>query len=166
MTDRPTPEAIAPGQESVWDYPRPPAVVASDEQIVIMLGGVEICETTSSWRVLETGHPPTYYLPRNAFRDGALVPCAGRSYCEWKGEASYLDLVGGTTVARKAGWYYRQPKDPYGVLVGLVAIYPGRVDLCLVDGERVVPQEGGYYGGWITSTVVGPFKGAPGTQGW
>ena len=166
MLDRPTPEAIAPGQESVWDYPRPPLLVASYEEIVIMLGGVEICETNLSRRMLETGHPPTYYLPRNAFRAGALVRGAGRSVCEWKGTASYLDVVGGTTVARKAAWYYPRPKAPYEALDGLVAVYPGSMDLCLVDGERVVPQQGGYYGGWITSTIVGPFKGAPGTEGW
>src|SRR4029453_15599043 len=92
MPARPTPEAIAPGQESVWDYPRPPAIVASDEQIVIRLGGVEICETNTSWRILETSHPPTYYLPRAAFSEGALIPGHGRSFCEWKGQASYLDV--------------------------------------------------------------------------
>ena len=106
MPPRPVPEPIAPGQESVWDYPRPPAIRAGDERIVIVLGGVEICAATTSWRMLETSHPPTYYLPRSAFRDGALVAAPGHSFCEWKGQASYLDVVGGDKVARRAGWYY------------------------------------------------------------
>jgi len=166
MASRPVPDAIAPGQESVWDYPRPPALVPSDELVTVVLGGVEICETSTSWRVLETSHPPTYYLPRHAFLDGALVPAHGRSFCEWKGEASYLDVVGGTQVAARAGWYYPQPSPRYASLHGHVALYPGLMDYCLVDGERVEPQPGGFYGGWVTSTVVGPFKGGPGSSGW
>ena len=166
MATRPAPDPIAPGQESVWDYPRPPALVASDEQVIVVLGGVEICETTTSYRVLETSHPPTYYLPRSAFLEGALVPAHGHSFCEWKGEASYLDLVGGTQVAARAAWYYPQPSPRYAALRNHVALYPGMVDYCLVDGERVEPQPGGFYGGWITSTVVGPFKGGPGSRGW
>ena len=166
MSTRPIPEPIAPGQESVWDYPRPPVIRPSDEQIVIVLGGVEICETNTSLRVLETSHPPTYYLPRTAFLDGALVPARGRSFCEWKGEASYLDVVGGDKVATRAAWYYRDPKPAYAALRGHVAVYAGAMDRCLVDGELVVPQPGGFYGGWITSAVTGPFKGVPGSQGW
>jgi uncharacterized protein (DUF427 family) len=166
MASRPVPDAIAPGQESVWDYPRPPALVASEELVTVVLGGVEICETSTSWRVLETSHPPTYYLPRAAFREGALVPAAGSSFCEWKGEAAYLDVVGGTTVRRRAGWYYPQPSPRFAALRGHIALYPGLMDLCLVDGERVEPQPGGFYGGWVTSSVVGPFKGGPGSQGW
>jgi uncharacterized protein (DUF427 family) len=166
MPARPTPEAIAPGQESVWDYPRPPAIAASDEQIVIRLGGVDICETNISWRILETSHPPTYYLPRTTFIDGALVPSHGRSFCEWKGEASYLDVVGGSKIARRAAWSYSNPEPHYAAIRGHVAVYAGLMDECLVDGERVVPQPGGFYGGWITSNVVGPFKGMPGSNGW
>ena len=163
---RPVPEAIAPGQESVWDYPRPPAVRFSDEEVVVVLGGVEICETRSSWRVLETSHPPTYYLPRSAFRPGSLVPTRGGSFCEWKGNANYLDVVGGDRVARRAGWYYPSPHGAYAVLSGHVALYAAAMDLCTVDGERVIPQPGGFYGGWITSAVAGPFKGVPGSSGW
>jgi uncharacterized protein (DUF427 family) len=163
---RPVPEAIAPGQESVWDYPRPPVVRFSDEEILVVLGGVEICETRSSWRVLETAHPPTYYLPRAAFRPGSLVTTGGGSFCEWKGTASYLDVVGGEKLARRAAWYYASPRPDFAALLNHVAIYPGLVDYCLVDGERVVPQPGSFYGGWITSTVAGPFKGAPGSEGW
>jgi len=166
MAARPVPEPIAPGQESVWDYPRPPALVASDEQITVVLGGVEICETSTSWRVLETSHPPTYYLPRAAFLEGALVPAPGHSLCEWKGQASYLDVVGGTQVRPRAAWYYPQPSPRFAPLRGHVALYPGLMDPCLVDGERVEPQPGGFYGGWITSSVVGPFKGGPGSNGW
>jgi uncharacterized protein (DUF427 family) len=166
MPTPPIPEPIAPGQESVWDYPRPPVVRASDEQIVVVLGGVEICETTTSLRVLETSHPPTYYLPRTAFADGALVPARGHTFCEWKGEACYLDVVGGDRVAARAGWYYPRPNPGYAALLGHVAIYAGAMDRCLVDGELVVPQPGGFYGGWITSAVTGPFKGIPDSQGW
>jgi uncharacterized protein (DUF427 family) len=166
MLPRPVPEPIAPGQESVWDYPRPPVVRASEEQIVIVLGGVEICETTTSWQVLETSHPPTYYLHRSAFRPGTLVPAPGQSYCEWKGQASYLDVAGGDKVAPRAAWYYPQPSPVYAALRGHVAVHAGAMDYCLVDGERVEPQPGGFYGGWITSAVSGPFKGVPGSTGW
>src|SRR4029453_12203700 len=103
MPVRPVPEPIAPGQESVWDYPRRPAIRASDEEIIVILGGAEICETRTSLRVLETGHPPTYYLPRAAFAQGALRPARGWSYCEWKGQASYLDVIGGSKIPRRAG---------------------------------------------------------------
>lgn len=166
MAAHPTPEPIAPGQESVWDYPRPPAIRPSDELIRVVLGGVEICETRSSWRVLETSHPPTYYLPRSAFITGSLVPARGSSYCEWKGEASYLNLVGGDQVAARAGWYYPQPNGRYASLRDHIALYAAAVDFCTVDGERVVPQPGGFYGGWVTSGISGPFKGIPGSTGW
>jgi uncharacterized protein (DUF427 family) len=163
---RPAPEAIAPGQESVWDYPRPPIARFSDEEIVVVLGGEEICEARASWRVLETSHPPTYYLPRAAFRPGSLVATRGTSWCEWKGAAAYLDVIGGETTARRAAWYYPRPSPDFAMLADHVAVYPGRMDYCLVDGERVVPQPGDFYGGWITSTVVGPFKGGPDSGGW
>ena len=166
MSARPIPEPIAPGQESVWDYPRPPAIRASDEEIIVILGGVEICETRASWRILETGHPPTYYLPRAAFAQGALRPARGWSYCEWKGQASYLDVIGGSKIARRAAWYYSRPNAGYSAIVDHVAIYAGEMDECLLDGEQVLPQAGGFYGGWITSNVSGPFKGGPGTNGW
>ena len=166
MASRPVPDAIAPGQESVWDYPRPPALVASEELVTVVLGGVEICETATSWRVLETSHPPTYYLPRSAFREGSLMPARGTSFCEWKGEALYLDVVGGGTVRPRAAWYYPQPSPRFASLRDHVALYPGLMDHCLVDGELVEPQPGGFYGGWITAAVVGPFKGGPGSNGW
>lgn len=160
------PDPIAPGQESVWDYPRPPLIRHSDEEIVVLLGGVEICETASSYRVLETSHPPTYYLPRSAFIDGALRPTKGTSVCEWKGEATYCDVLGGRRIAERAAWTYLRPVSRYSALTNHVALYPGLMDEVLVDGERVLPQPGGFYGGWITTTVVGPFKGVPGSQHW
>jgi uncharacterized protein (DUF427 family) len=163
---RARPETLGPGQEWVWDYPRPPRAESTGEHVVIELGGVRIAETSSALRVLETSHPPTYYLPEEAFRDGALRPAEGSSFCEWKGMAAYLDVVGGDTVAARQGWYYPAPTAGFAALRGHVAVYPRAMDRCLVDGEVVVPQPGGFYGGWITSRVVGPFKGDPGTSGW
>ncbi len=131
-----------------------------------MLGGVEVCRTTRAWRVLETSHPPGWYLPREDWAPGALEPADGSSYCEFKGVASYLDVVGGGVRAPRAAWTYPTPTAAYAVLADAVAVYPAAVDACFVDGERVRPQEGGFYGGWITDDVVGPFKGGPGTRGW
>jgi uncharacterized protein (DUF427 family) len=140
--------------------------VVSHETVEVELGGVVIARTTTSWRVLETSHPPTYYLPADAFLDGALVPTAGSSHCEWKGQAAYADLHGGDRVAGRAAWTYPEPTARFADLAGAWAVMPGLVDACRVDGETVVPQEGGFYGGWITSRVVGPFKGIPGSWGW
>ncbi|MEO7448699.1 MAG: DUF427 domain-containing protein [Humibacillus sp.] len=163
---RAVPLPAGPGQESVWDYPRPPAVDPSGELVEVHLGGVVVASTRQALRVLETSHPPTYYLPQSAFVDGALVPAPGSSVCEWKGRAAYFDLVGGGVRATRAGWTYPDPVPTYAVLLGHLAVMPGLVDACFVDGERVRPQEGGFYGGWITDRVVGPFKGIPGSWGW
>jgi uncharacterized protein (DUF427 family) len=163
---RPRPEQPGPGQESVWDYPRPPRVEPSRESIEITLGGQVVARTTTSYRVLETSHPPTYYLPRAAFVDGALRPADGSTYCEWKGEAAYFDLVTAQRVAPRAAWTYPHPSPGFEVLVDHLAVMPGLVDACTVDGEVVQPQAGGFYGGWITSRVVGPFKGIRGSWGW
>ena len=152
--------------ESVWDYPRPPRVEASSEHVVITHAGRVLADTTSSYRVLETSHPPTYYLPREAFADGVLRPAEGTSWCEWKGRASYLDLVAGDVVVPKAAWTYADPSRGFDGLRDHVAVYPGRLDECTLDGEVVQAQPGDFYGGWITSRVTGPFKGAPGTAGW
>jgi uncharacterized protein (DUF427 family) len=154
------------GQESVWDYPRPPRVEPTPERVVVRLGGTVIADTTDAVRVLETSHPPAYYLPRSAFVDGALEPAAGSSFCEFKGSAKYLTIRGGDAAAERAAWYYPTPSRGYEVLVDRVALYPGLMDSVEVDGETVIPQAGGFYGGWITSRVVGPFKGEPGTAGW
>lgn len=159
-------EQRGPGQESVWDYPRPPRLEPSSESIQIVLAGIEIASTTRSYRVLETSHPPTYYLPRTAFVDGTLRPAGGSSFCEWKGEAAYFDLVTDSVTVERAAWTYPQPTAGFADLVDYVAVMPASVDRCVVDGETVEPQPGGFYGGWITSRVVGPFKGGPGTWGW
>jgi uncharacterized protein (DUF427 family) len=150
----------------VWDYPRPPRLEEFRGSLRIDLGGVRVADSTRGWRVLETSHPPTYYLPFEAFVDGALRPTSGSSFCEWKGRASYFDLVGGERVASKVAWTYPEPTPGFEVLSGAVAVMAAQVDACWVDDERVVPQPGGFYGGWITSGVVGPFKGDPGTMGW
>jgi uncharacterized protein (DUF427 family) len=162
----PRPDPVRPGQESVWDYPRPPRVEASGELVEVRLGGRTIASSTRTLRVLETSHPPTYYLPEDAFEPGTLHPVEGSTYCEFKGVAAYYDLVAGDTVAARAGWTYPSPTSGFEALRGHVAVMPGSVDACTVDGEVVRPQEGGFYGGWVTSRVVGPFKGGPGTWGW
>jgi uncharacterized protein (DUF427 family) len=163
---RPRPERPGPGQESVWDYPRPPRLEATDAAVEVVLGGVTVASTRSALRVLETSHPPTYYLPPDAFVAGALRPADGVSVCEWKGRARYLTVVGGSAVAEAAAWTYPEPTAAFAALAGYVALYPGRMDRCTVDGEVVTPQPGGFYGGWITSRVVGPFKGERGTMLW
>ncbi|WP_299446653.1 DUF427 domain-containing protein [uncultured Phycicoccus sp.] len=163
---RPRPEPPGPGQESVWDYPRPPAVEPSREPVEVWLGGARVAASTRTLRVLETSHPPTYYIPVEDFVDGALRPTAGSSYCEWKGEAAYFDVLGGGEVAERAAWTYPDPTPGFTAVRGHVAVMPGAVEKCVVDGEVVTPQAGGFYGGWVTSRVVGPFKGEPGTWGW
>jgi uncharacterized protein (DUF427 family) len=152
--------------ESVWDYPRPPRVEPSTEHVVVTHAGLVVADTTSSLRVLETSHPPTYYLPRDAFAEGVLRQAEGASRCEWKGQAAYFDLVLGDEVLPAVAWTYPSPSKGFEQLVDHVALYPGRVDRCTVDDEVVVPQPGSFYGGWITSRVTGPFKGGPGSSGW
>ena len=163
---RPVPEQPGPDQESVWDYPRPPRLESTTQRIEIELGGRVVASTTEGWRVLETSHPPTYYVPRTAFLPGVLRPSAGASWCEWKGRASYFDLVVDDVVARSAAWTYPHPTAGFRALADAIAVMPSAVDRCTVDGETVRPQPGGFYGGWITRGVVGPFKGDPGTLGW
>jgi len=161
-----TPVAPGPGQESAWDFPRPPRVEPTGERVIVRFGGVTVADSRAAVRVLETSHPPVYYLPREAFAAGVLVDTDGSSVCEFKGTASYVDVGAGGALARRGGWYYAEPSPGYEVLRGRVALYPGAMDACEIDGERVVPQQGGFYGGWITSRVVGPFKGGPRTLGW
>ncbi|MFZ0834827.1 MAG: DUF427 domain-containing protein [Mycobacterium sp.] len=163
---RPTPDKPKAGQESVWDYPRPPRLEPFTGTITVELGGQVIASTERAWRVLETSHPPTYYLPRDAFTPGVLREAPGSSWCEWKGQATYYDLVTAARVAPKAGWTYQHPTEGFEPIAGAVAVMPALVDRCTVDGEQVVPQPGGFYGGWITSRVAGPFKGVPGSMAW
>ncbi|MBA3248785.1 MAG: DUF427 domain-containing protein [Geodermatophilaceae bacterium] len=154
--------APGPGQESVWDYPRPPSLQRSVRRIVIRLAGRTILDTSGSWRVCETSHPPVYYVAPEDFEPGKLSPGNGSSYCEFKGAATYWHVGGG----HNAGWSYENPTPAFAPMRGAVAVYPGQMDEVLLDGEPVMPQAGGFYGGWITSEVVGPFKGEPGTRGW
>lgn len=166
MINAPTPEPVKPGQESVWDYPRPPRVELFAGLITVELGGEAIASASRAWRVLETGHPPTYYLPRESFTIGSLRPGPGSSWCEWKGRASYFDLVSAKEIAARAAWTYVRPTPAFSEIAGAIAVMADRVDRCTVDGEQVVAQPGGFYGGWITSWVVGPFKGVPGSNTW
>ncbi len=156
----------ADGQESVWDYPRPPRIEPTRERVVVRLGGAVIVDTVAALRVLETSHPPAYYLPRESFAEGTLIPASGSSFCEFKGAAKYLTVRSGDATADRAAWYYPTPSPGFESLIDHVALYPAAMDSCEVDGELVVPQSGGFYGGWITSRVVGPFKGESGTLGW
>lgn len=162
MTDTANP----PEPESVWDYPRPPVVRAVTDQIEVWFAGELLVASTAAIQVLETSHPPCYYLPRTAYRPGSLVDVPGTTWCEFKGLAAYVDVVIGERRAPRAGWHYPDASGAYAVLRGHVALMPGAMDRCIVDGELVTPQAGGFYGGWITSRVRGPFKGEPGTRGW
>lgn len=155
-----------PGQLSVWDFPRPPVLVQWHEQVVVRFAGQVVAQTTEAWSVLETSHPPTYYLPPGCWAEGALQPSTGSSVCEWKGSARYLDVHGGSAVASRAAWSYPDPTPAFAVLRDHVAVYPAAMETCTVDGVDVAAQPGGFYGGWITPRVVGPFKGAPGTWHW
>ena len=163
---RPEPLVPGPGQESVWDYPRPPRVERVDERVTILLGGALIADTDDAVRVLETSHPPVYYLPIADFAPAALVAAAGTSFCEFKGAARYFDVHGGGVMRPAAAWTYPDPSPGFDALVGRVAVYAAPMDECTVGGEIVTPQPGGLYGGWVTSRVVGPFKGIPGSMGW
>lgn len=155
-----------PGQESVWDYPRPPRIEPTSRHVRVVFGGVTIADTRRALRVLETSHPPTYYIPPEDIRMEYLTPTGKRSFCEFKGMAGYYTVRIGEQRAENAAWFYAHPSPGYEALAGYVAFYPSRMDACYVDDEQVVAQEGDFYGGWITSDIVGPFKGGPGTWGW
>jgi uncharacterized protein (DUF427 family) len=156
-----------PGQESVWDYPRPPALEPCSRRIRVEFGGAVIAETTHAYRVLETSHPPVYYVPPEDVRREFLVASQSRqSFCEWKGRALYFSVVVEGRRSSDAAWSYPEPSAAFRPIRNYFAFYPTRVDACWVDDERVQPQPGDFYGGWITTQVVGPFKGAPGTSGW
>lgn len=155
-----------PGQESVWDYPRPPAAVPTVDRIRVVHHGVTIADTTSANRVLETSQPPAYYIPRADVTSGCLVPGSAQSFCEWKGPATYWTVVVGDASVANAGWSYEDPTPAFVAIRGHVAFYARLLDECWVGDEQVVANPGSFYGGWITSKVVGPFKGDPGTQHW
>lgn len=153
-------------RESVWDYPRPPRLEPTSKRIEIEFGGVKIVETTRALRLLETSHPPSYYIPLEDVLKGVLKPVAGSSHCEWKGQAAYYDVVVGKSRAARAAFAYPEPVTAYAAIAGHVAFYARPMDVCRVDGEVVLPQEGDFYAGWITSELDGPFKGGAGTWGW
>ena len=153
-------------RENVWDYPRPPRLESVPDRLRVVFDGVVIADTLAGWRVLETSHPPVYYLPQAEILPGALAPADGSSFCEWKGAARYLDVVGPSRRASRAAWTYPEPTIPFAPIAGHVAFYPAAMDACFVGDEAALPQPGGFYGGWITSWIEGPFKGGPGTRGW
>ncbi|MFL0786132.1 MAG: DUF427 domain-containing protein [Prochlorococcus sp.] len=157
--------AVATGEtmeaEIVANYPRPPAIKPCSDHVTVEVFGTRICDTNVSLRVLETFHPPSYYIPPQAMRLDLLVQEQGRSYCEWKGVASYWNLVIGGQQLKRAVWSYQNPTAAFNELAGWYALYPGLMDRCYVNGELVMPQPGRFYGGWVTSQVMGPFKGDP-----
>jgi uncharacterized protein (DUF427 family) len=169
MTLRRLPSRIepGPGQESAWDYPRPPAVVPSTRRVVVEHRGIVVADSTRALRVLETAGAPTWYLPPEDVRMDLLAMSGGRTtVCEWKGTARYLDLILAGDVSPRVAWTYPDPRPGFEAIRGHLAFYASRVDRATVDGDRVRPQPGGFYGGWVTDDVVGPFKGEPGTEGW
>lgn len=160
------PEPVGPGEESVWDYPRPPRLERVEERIVVRVEGVTLVDTTSAWRVLETSHPPTYYLPRADVRMEYLEAAGGGSFCEWKGTAEYWTVRIGDRSLPRVGWSYPSPTPHFAAIRDHLAFYADPMDEITVGGRPVTPQPGGFYGGWITSEIRGPFKGGPGTMGW
>ncbi len=161
----PVPDPVGPGQESVWDYPRPPRLEPATRRVRVELGGTVIADCTRALRVLETSHPPTYYVhPADVARE-LLVPAPGGSWCEWKGPAAYWAVQMDGTRVEGGAWSYPTPLPPYEALADHLAFYPARFD-CFLDDEPVAPQPGDFYGGWVTAELAGPFKGEPGSMGW
>lgn len=161
------PFAAAPldGQESVWDYPRPPRIAPDSRRVVVRVHSAILADSTGAVRVLETASPPTFYLPPQDVDLDLLVRAEGSSYCEWKGAATYWDVRAGDRTWPRAAWSYSDPLPSFASIRGWVAFYPTGLE-CLVDGERVRPQPGGFYGGWVTDEIVGPMKGDPGSSHW
>jgi len=154
------------GQESVWDYPRPPRLESFKGSIRVYCDQYLIVDARDAYKVLETSHPPVYYIPPSAIEMALLKENNNQSFCEWKGLANYYDLQLPDKKIDSVGWFYKQPSERFKPMAEYVAFYPSKVSRCLVNGEEVQAQDGDFYGGWITSNIVGPFKGAPGTWGW
>ncbi|HZW00383.1 MAG TPA: DUF427 domain-containing protein [Candidatus Deferrimicrobium sp.] len=152
--------------ESVWDYPRPPRVEPSARRVRVVVDGITVADSSRAVRVLETSHPPSWYIPAQDVRMDLLAPTTRRTVCEYKGQASYYRWAGHPEGRAEIAWAYLEPRPGYEAIRGHLSFYAGRVDEAWVDEERVAPQEGDFYGGWITSDVHGPFKGGPGTRGW
>ena len=162
----PQPDPVLAGQESVWAYPRPPRLEASTRRVRVALDGVIVADSARALRVLETSHPPTYYVHPDDVVWTLVEPADSHgSWCEWKGRAAYWNVRVGTTVVEGAAWSYPEPTAGFAAIANHVAFYPARFT-CHLDDELVTPQPGGFYGGWVTSDIVGPFKGAQGTLGW
>lgn len=163
---RPKPDPIRPGQESVWDFPRPAIAQPTTAHVLITHAGAIVADTRAAVRTLETSHPPSYYIPVSDIPAGRIRQAGGGSFCEWKGQAVYWDVVIDDLVLASVGWSYPRPTGLFEIMKDHIAFYAGPFDHCSVDGETVVPQAGGFYGGWITSGFAGPFKGNPGSSGW
>jgi uncharacterized protein (DUF427 family) len=162
------PKRIEPqiDQESVWDYPRPPRLESSSKHIQIIFNDVTIADSQNTYRVLETSHPPVYYLPPEDIKMEYLQETAKQSFCEWKGVANYYTINVENKEVINAAWFYSNPTPDFTAIKNYVAFYPTKMDACYVDREKVQPQPGDFYGGWITKDIVGPFKGSSGTWGW
>ena len=162
----PTPIPPGPGQESVWDYPRPPRLEDSARRIRVMFNGEVIADSCRTKRVLETSHPPVYYLPPEDVQMAYFRPTPKATFCEWKGLAAYYTIVVGDCRVEHGAWYYPEPTAPFREMAHYIAVYPGSMEACYVDDEQVQAQPGDFYGGWITSDIMGPFKGGLDTWGW
>ena len=154
------------GQESVWDYPRPPKLERTNKHLKIEFNGEVIAETINAFRVVETSHPPVYYFPPEDVKMKFLTKATGSSFCEWKGKAEYYSLKVGEKTIENAAWFYPNPTDSFAEIKHYPAFYPSKMDACYIDNELVESQKGDFYGGWITKDIVGPFKGSAGTSGW
>jgi uncharacterized protein (DUF427 family) len=163
---RPEPIPPKPGQESVWDYPRPASLEDTHKQIRIICNGILLAETNKAKRVLETSHPPVYYLPPEDIKLEYLIETSQTSWCEWKGRCQYYDVKVGDRYINHAAWRYVNPAPNFVAIQEYYAFFASLMDACYVDEEQVMPQAGDFYGGWITRDIVGPFKGASGTMGW
>jgi uncharacterized protein (DUF427 family) len=161
-----TPDPIGPGQESVWCYPRPAIAQPSRRHLKIIHRDIIIADTQNSLRTLETSHPPSYYFPPSDIAPSVLKPSSHRSFCEWKGEATYFDVIVKGETSSNVAWSYPNPNPAFASLRDHMAFYAWPFDGCFVDGERVTPQPGNFYGGWISSDQAGPFKGVPGSRFW
>ncbi|MCB0030540.1 MAG: DUF427 domain-containing protein [Anaerolineales bacterium] len=159
-------EKPGPSQISVWDFPRPPRVEAVDRPVRVEYGGVIIAASGKALRVCETASPPTYYIPPADVAMDYLQPATGGSLCEWKGAARYWDVLVGKQRAERAAWSYPQPTPAFAAIQGYLAFYAGKMSACFIGTEKVQPQAGPFYGGWITAELTGPFKGEPGTEHW
>lgn len=155
-----------PGEESVWDYPRPPRIEPVNEVVQVEFAGIVIARSSRALRVLETASPPTVYIPPADVVEEFLIPSSRVTHCEWKGRAHYWNLAGGGRTVENAAWSYPHPTAAFSSIRGFYSFYPGRVDVCRLGKHRVRAQAGDFYGGWITPNLIGPFKGEPGTEGW